>query len=103
MAGSRTSVDDRTIVCLAEVRPSSKVFSFTCFLQASDALDTGGRLSQKFGADLSRAGDNRVSGDADIPSKAPLADRRAKLDNVCHLPQDGLVVGMKLPGGLSKN
>ena len=52
-------------------------------MQASDTLDTGGRLSQKFGADLSQPGGrNMMSGDADLPSKMPLADRRAKLDNV---------------------
>lgn len=54
-------------------------------MQASGAIETGGRLSQKFGADLSRADQNKFSGDADLPSKLPLADRRAKLDNVSSL------------------
>lgn len=64
-------------------------------MQASDAIDNGGRLSQKYGADLSQSGGSKIlSGDADLPIKAPLADRRAKVDNVrthplavvvCHL------------------
>ena len=52
------------------------------YLQASGSLETGSRLSQRFGADLSRADQNKFSGDADLPSKLPLADRRAKMDNV---------------------
>ena len=60
-------------------------------LQASDTLETGGRLSQKFGADLSQQGHNsKVSGDADLPSKVSLADRRAKVDNVSTLLQQSL-------------
>lgn len=52
------------------------------FMQAS-TVETGGGLSQKFGADLSQLRDqNKFSGDADVPAKLSLADRRAKVDNV---------------------
>lgn len=50
-------------------------------VQATSTLDSGGRLSQKFGADLSHTGSNLPSGDADLPSKMSLTDRRAKHDN----------------------
>ncbi len=61
------------------------------YLQASDTLDTGGRLSQKFGADLSNTDQKKFSGDADLPSKLPLADRRAKVDNVSSRPQKCII------------
>jgi hypothetical protein len=50
--------------------------------QATSTLESGGKLSQRFGADLSQAGGGVHSGDADLPSKMSLADRRAKHDNV---------------------
>jgi hypothetical protein len=46
------------------------------------------RTSQKFGVDLSAAAakkDAARSGDADLPVKAPLHERRARLDSVKHL------------------
>ena len=58
-----------------------------CDVQVTTKLDagfTGGRVSQKYGADLSQAAPDagRRSGDADLPAKPALADRRARLDNV---------------------
>ncbi len=54
--------------------------------QAADGIDPAfqsARVSQKFGADLSAAaGRNVRSGDADLPVKAPLHERRARLDTV---------------------
>ena len=60
---------------------------------ASQAADGAGgidprflnsRVSQKFGADLSALAPKAAarSGDADLPTKAPLHERRAKLDSV---------------------
>jgi hypothetical protein len=43
------------------------------------------RASQKFGADLSDAalaGRSKRSGDADLPFREPLSDRRARMDSV---------------------
>eukprot|EP00884_Botryococcus_braunii_P018128 jgi/Botrbrau1/499/Bobra.110_2s0129.1 len=43
------------------------------------------RVSQKFGADLSEAGlagRSKRSGDADLPFREPLSDRRARMDSV---------------------
>lgn len=47
-------------------------------------MDGGGRLSQKFGADLAQQNLDRglPSGDAELPSKASLAVRRANVDSV---------------------
>ncbi|KAK9904141.1 hypothetical protein WJX75_005357 [Coccomyxa subellipsoidea] len=55
-------------------------------VEAADGIDPAfqsARVSQKFGADLSAAaGRNVRSGDADLPVKAPLHERRARLDTV---------------------
>lgn len=59
--------------------------------QAADGAGSGidpaflnARVSQKFGADLSALDkrDAAKSGDADLPVKAPLHERRARLDSV---------------------
>ena len=59
-----------------------------CILQAGDdeGMDPaflGSRKSQKYGVDLSAAtAANARSGDADLPTKAPLHERRARFDQV---------------------
>ena len=48
-----------------------------------DPAFLGSRKSQKYGVDLSAAAAANVrSGDADLPTKAPLHERRAKFDQV---------------------
>ena len=48
-----------------------------------DPAFLGARKSQKYGVDLSAAvAANVRSGDADLPTKAPLHERRAKFDQV---------------------
>ena len=48
-----------------------------------DPAYLGSRKSQKYGVDLSAAAAANVrSGDADLPTKAPLHERRAKFDQV---------------------
>ena len=72
------------------VRPGSACLADPCctFLQAGDdeGMDPaflGARKSQKYGVDLSAAAAANVrSGDADLPTKAPLHERRAKFDQV---------------------
>ena len=58
-----------------------------------DPAFLGSRKSQKYGVDLSAAAAANVrSGDADLPTKAPLHERRAKFDQV------RLVISLS-PGG----
>lgn len=53
-------------------------------MQASGNGDAGfGNVSQKFGIDIRQeTRGNARSGDAELPGKASLAERRAKMDNV---------------------
>lgn len=66
----------------------SRVKSGLVIMQAGEEGDIdpaflSSRKSQKYGADLSAAAATSVrSGDADLPTKAPLHERRAKFDQV---------------------
>ena len=98
--------DDATLCAipgklLLFVRPGGACLTDPCyiFLQAGDdeGMDPaflGSRKSQKYGVDLSAAATASVrSGDADLPTKAPLHERRAKFDQV------QLVISLSLSHG----